>query len=261
MEYRTWDHDSVFPSFTDPFFPAHLARYFFVSQFLQNKRVFELGCGKGYGSIVLANTAHTVTAVDLNEESISFAKSNYESANLKFVLQDVREVAPELKSSFDAVVSFEVLEHLAPSDVPAFMKTVKDLIKSDGMLFLSTPNHEVVTKSGMPVPDFHINNLKSSELKSLLQQHFKSVEVFGQVENRNSIELFVYYLDVLNLRHSKLAKSFRRERSNGKTDSTLATNQTAWKLTDGPGPASRFKFSKWLWRQAGMSIAVCKGKI
>src|SRR4051812_25769405 len=172
MEYRSWDHDSVFPSFNDPFFPAHLARYYFVANLLTNRRVFELGCGKGYGSIVLAQAAKSVTAVDLNEESISFAKTHYQKSNLEFILQDVREVPTALQESFDAVVSFEVLEHLHQSDVPSYFQTVKDLLEKDGLFFISTPNHEVVLKSGMPVPDFHINNLRSTELKGLLQQHF-----------------------------------------------------------------------------------------
>ena len=260
MDYRAWDEDSVFPSFTDPFFPAHLARYYFAARFLNSKKVLDLGCGKGYGSRVLAERARTVTAVDLNVDSIEFAKQNYSAQNIEFLLEDVREIAKRHPNTFDAVVSFEVLEHLSPTEASGFLMTLSSLLAPGGLLFLSTPNHEVVTKSGMPVPPFHINNLSSRELKTFLDQTFENVEMYGQVECRSAKQLALYFIDIYSLRHSKLIKKLRARRPSVAPISTMSptTSRQIWNIESGEGPAQNFRFSKWLWRQAGMSFAICK---
>ncbi len=260
MDYRSWDQDSVYPSFSDPFFPSHLSRYFFATRFAFGKKVLDLGCGKGYGTRVLAEVSSSVLGVDLNPESIEFAKTTYSHKNLKFDRRDVRVITDDIRHSFDVIVSFEVLEHLSPADADVFMKTIKGLLKIDGVLILSTPNHDVVTKSGMPVPEFHINNLKSTELKAFLLNSFSKVEVYGQIENRHWLETAVYYLDIFNLRHSKIIKRFRKSAGVKPPAEDSAVASVTWKHEMGAGISGRYLFSKRLWRQAGMSLAVCQGK-
>ena len=69
MEYKTYEEDSVIPSLQAPFFAEHLARYIFAQKYTQNKKVLELGCGKGYGDYTLAQTAAAVVTCNLNEYS------------------------------------------------------------------------------------------------------------------------------------------------------------------------------------------------
>ncbi len=261
MEYRTWDQDSVFPSFDDPFFAAHLARYAFTAKRLEGRKsVLDLGCGKGYGSMLLAEHAYSVTAVDLNPASIEFARKNYRRDNLRFQLQNaVQDVASSLDAptgKFDAVISFEVLEHLPPSETYRFLSGLSRHLKRDGLLFISTPNHDVVLKSGMPVPDFHINNLSSREFRKALHGHFQQVEMYGQIEDHGWARTALYGLDIINLRHSELVRRLRRGREEPSMK-TSALNMTPWSPQGGAGHGQRFHFSKWLWRQAGMSFAIC----
>ena len=261
MDYRAWDQDSVFPAFSDPFFPAHLARYDFAVGFLKRKTVLDLGCGKGYGSFILAGEASSVTAIDLNPDSIAFAKKNYGAGNLQFQLIDSEILAAQKPASFDAVTSFEVLEHLAAPEARQFLMTISKLLKTDGALFISTPNHAVVLKSGMPVPEFHINNLTSKELKAVLQEHFRHVEMFGQIQAGGWMQTAIYYLDVLSLRHSSLIKRLRRrtQSAGNHAEKQVESERKVWHPEAGLGPAKNFRFSKFLWRQAGMSFAICRG--
>lgn len=253
MEYKSFENDSVTPSLQAPFFAEHLARYRFAQKFVRNKTVLELGCGKGYGASVLAQVAKSVVACDLNDDSLNFAKHHYAAKNLEFKKENVIEV--EGFQKYDVVVSFEVIEHLSPIDTLAYLRLAKSCLAEGGLFLLSTPNHDVVLKSGMPVPEFHINNLTSLELRKLLKNEFSEVQMWGQIFSQGVLKNTLYYLDYLNLRHSFISKRFRTN-DNIETP-TPVTNINFWNISQGFGVADNYIFSRLLWRQAGMCLAIC----
>ena len=253
MDYKTYDQDSVTPSLQAPFFPEHLARYLFAQKYIQNKKVLELGCGKGYGAYALAQKASAVVACDLNEASLNFARVHYAASNLEYKKENV--AGSEAFEKFDAVVSFEVLEHLSPVQTKDYLELAKSCLLKNGVFLISTPNHAVVLKSGMSVPEFHINNLSSFELLNLLKLHFEQVQMLGQISDRGFFRNTIYYLDPWNLRHSSIFKKL------AKTQNSKLPIQNSklvlWDIQQGFGQASHFIFSRYLWRQAGMVVAIC----
>lgn len=258
MNYQSYEQDSVEPRIGAPFFQEHLARYLFASKFVQNKKVLELGCGKGYGSFYLAHFANQVVGCDLNQSSLDFAEENYKRPNLRFASHDVNLPDSQglLGAPFDVIVTHEVLEHLPPELTETFLTSIKKLLKPDGLLLLSTPNHDVVMKSGMPVPEFHINNLTARELRALLRSHFKQTRMYGQVIDRGWLKNLIYGLDVFHLRHAFLGKWFRSQvvfEANPPRPHNMI-----WRPDQGFDGANRYVFSRLLWRQAGMSYAICK---
>ena len=52
----------------------HMARYAFAARLARGKRVLDAGCGAGYGSAELAQTATSVVGVDVAEEAVEFAR-------------------------------------------------------------------------------------------------------------------------------------------------------------------------------------------
>ena len=62
--------------------------------------ICDAGCGLGYLSEQLAKVCKTVTAVDLSEPAISFAKKRHRSENLEFLCCDIET----LSEQFDAMV-------------------------------------------------------------------------------------------------------------------------------------------------------------
>ncbi len=253
MQYKTYENDSVTPSLHAPFFAEHLARYRFAQKLVQNKKVLEMGCGKGYGSFVLAQAAKSVVACDLNEESLNFAKKHYASKNLEYKSENVTSGGKF--QQFDVVVSFEVIEHLSPDETLAYLQVAKSCLSPGGIFLLSTPNHDVVLKSGMPVPEFHINNLTSLELQRLLISQFSEVQMWGQIYSQGFVKNTFYYLDYWNIRHLFLPKKIQKSESikgNAKRGS-----EEFWNISQGFGEAEKYIFSKLLWRQAGMCLAIC----
>lgn len=263
MNYQSFENDSVTPALGAPFFEEHLARYLFASKYAAHKSVLELGCGHGYGAYLLAQSAQSVLACDLNSESLNFARTHYAKSNLEFIKDTVIQSSGQL-FKYELVISLEVLEHIQPEETSAYLTRIRAHLAPGGRAIISTPNHEVVLKSGMPIPIFHINNFSSRELKCLLEKHFTKVEMFGQIQKQGALGNTLYYLDRWNLRHSSFVKNFRKIQTKTLQTNTVSQTQrhpqkdfNPWKIEQGLGGAPSYQFSKNLWRQAGMTLAVC----
>src|SRR3954466_7962344 len=62
----------------------HMARYTFAARLTRGKRVLDAGCGAGYGSAELAQSALSVVGLDVAPEAIDFANAHYQAPNLRF---------------------------------------------------------------------------------------------------------------------------------------------------------------------------------
>jgi SAM-dependent methyltransferase len=91
----------------DQHMPQHVARYAWALRACEGRRVVDLGCGVGYGTVILSSFARSVVGVDVSENAVETARSLYPSIDFRAV--DL--VEGELPEA-DIGVCFEVLEHL-----------------------------------------------------------------------------------------------------------------------------------------------------
>lgn len=156
----------------------HWHRYLFASPLVAGREVLDIACGEGYGSALLARSARHVTGADLASDVIAHARARYAScANLAFREADCAAL-PFADASFDAVVSFETIEHVAAQQ--AFLDEVRRVLRSDGIFILSSPNKvEYADKRGV-VNAFHVRELSRDELAALLAPRFEHSAWYGQ---------------------------------------------------------------------------------
>src|SRR5229473_2363704 len=95
----------------DPLFAAdfsrHLVAYRFAQERVRGKRVLDAGCGDGYGTELLAQSAARAVGVDRNAETIAIASRRYQRANLLYRVCDLPGLSA-LGERFDVVCSFQV---------------------------------------------------------------------------------------------------------------------------------------------------------
>lgn len=157
-------------------FQEGLARYLFAAKFIKKgAKVLDAGCGTGYGSAVLAKKAK-VLGIDASHEAILFANKHYGS-KADFRRADINNFNPKT-SKFDAVCSFEVIEHLSSPN--KFLRRVLAWLSPHGLFILSTPNAKLAKGAGSP---YHEKEYRKKELWALLTKYFGSVEILGQTKN------------------------------------------------------------------------------
>jgi SAM-dependent methyltransferase len=156
----------------------HWHRYAFAHALAKNKRVLDAACGEGYGSALLAQIATRVTGVDIDAASVAHAKSRYGSrTNLQFVQADVTALDDLPARSFDLIVSYETLEHLAAQE--KLLDGFARLLTDDGVLLISTPDKRNYNVGGEPNP-FHVRELDRGEFETLLAARFPARRLYAQ---------------------------------------------------------------------------------
>lgn len=156
----------------------------------KGKLVLELGCNKGFGTVIYADDAKGVKAVDTSFEAIEKARQFNARENIEYICLDSWTL-PFADNTFDLTVLFQVIEHIALDKRDIFLREIKRVTRMDGQVIVSTPNRKIrLLPFQKPWNKFHTKEYSARELKQLLDRYFTEVRVEGLfgVEPLNEIE-------------------------------------------------------------------------
>ena len=158
----------------------HLARYAFAEEYVVDSLVLDVASGIGYGSKLLSNCAKEAIGGDISRSAVGYGQKEWgRRENLSFLLLDAH-MLPFRKGTFDAVVSFETIEHLPEQDL--FLSECARVLKKNGLLICSTCNKNILTASyKRSLNPFHVAELTEGEFFSMLRSKFSHVEAYGQL--------------------------------------------------------------------------------
>lgn len=149
----------------------HLARYEFARRHLsEGMSVLDIACGAGYGSAMMQGLGCEVTGGDYDEDVLKEAEKSW--PGVRFVKMDAFAL-PFPDERFDAVVSFETIEHVV--DGERFLAEMKRVLKPGGVFICSTPNIRYTSH-----PPYHLKEYSPEEYYELLTRHFPAAERAGQ---------------------------------------------------------------------------------
>lgn len=150
----------------------HLHRYFLARSLVGGLDVLDVACGEGYGSALLAQVARSVTGLDYDADAVAHACAAFSGPETEFV-QGSATAMPFAEASFDAVVSFETIEHFAGHD--EFLAEIRRVLRPGGLLIASSPDKTFYSAPGMRPNPFHVRELTRAEFFGLLQRNFSHV--------------------------------------------------------------------------------------
>lgn len=117
----------------------------------KHRSALDVGCAHGYTAELLAELGYDSCGCDIEKY---FLQHYAEKANSRLVVCDAQKL-PFVRSTFDIITSFEVIEHL-PNQIE-FLKDCFECLKANGILIMQTPR-------GIPSLDATFSRIRSRAL-------------------------------------------------------------------------------------------------
>jgi len=156
-----------------------LSRYKFAAKMLPGPRkpsVLELGCSEGVGTLILAERAASVTAVDFDAASVDWAGKHIGNGKIKFIAGDF---LGRTYGRFDAAVSIDVIEHIPRAKTGLFMRTLAGNLAPGGFCVVGTPNKTADRYASPESRKGHVNTFTAERLRATFSRYFRNVFLFG----------------------------------------------------------------------------------
>ena len=156
----------------------HLATYRFALPYTVGKRVLDYGCGSGYGSSMIAESAVSVIGVDVAEDAVAYATRHFANDKLGFQRVSPDSALPFDDGAFDTVLSFQVFEHVEHES--RYLSEIARVLAPGGTLVLATPDRSTrLLPLQQPWNRWHLREYSEASLRRRLERNFRSVEVMG----------------------------------------------------------------------------------
>lgn len=146
---------------------AELAKKFLK----KSMTVLDVGSGDGRMEELLAPSVKKVIGVDNQERPLEFARLLVTHKNVEFLKNG--KTLPIANGSMDAVVCFDVIEHIPSKAVKNFVNEIKRVLKKKGTFIVTTPNRKELRGKffGHKVDPKHYQEFTIKELQDLLEKN------------------------------------------------------------------------------------------
>lgn len=141
-------------------YPPYMPRYLLKYLPSRDQKVVDIGCGFGQTLLYLKNNGYNnILGIDINQYSLSRLdqndiKSYNNNEDLYF-----DQYSQSQTSAANLIIMQHVLEHLEKDKIIHTLKNVRNMLTSDGALFVSVPNAQSHTGCYWAYEDFTHNCL------------------------------------------------------------------------------------------------------
>lgn len=125
---------------------ALYVRTFVAQTDLADKDVLDVGCGFGWFELVaLEAGARSITGIEPTDADLATARRHITDERATFAIASADSL-PFPDRTFDTIVMWEVLEHIAKHSEPVAFRELARVLRPGGSLYLSTPHSTTVAR-------------------------------------------------------------------------------------------------------------------
>ncbi len=142
------------------------------------EKVCEIGCGDGFASAVVAQTAKKLILTDFDplfiREAIKVTKIR---KNIEVMEHNFVEVS--LPENFDAIYALDVLEHINKREEFQFLRNIVNSLSRSGICIIGMPSIESQVYASDISKAGHVNCKSGIELKAFMSNFFENTFLFS----------------------------------------------------------------------------------
>lgn len=173
---------------------ASIARYKFCAPLVKGKTVLDTGCGARQGPFIISESALKVFGLDISYAAIEYCSKNWHKDNVKYIVSDAKAI-PFKNGSFDAVLSFEVIEHI--DNYESYLSEVSRVLRQGGRFIISTPQKSIASPgASLSNPD-HVREFELEEFNNILRNNFSKVTMYGHFFSTRVRQIEEYRKDII----------------------------------------------------------------
>lgn len=158
-----------------PYMRTIIDRYVLVSDYCRGKTILSLGCGFGYGEMILkALGSKKIVGIDMDSEAIKYINENYKSY-MQGIHKNLETDEVELHKKFDVILVMECIEHIKKENVKKVFDIIRRHISPNGIVIISTPIKTQEREQNKDI--LHDYEYSFAEFGDLLKQEFPEDKV------------------------------------------------------------------------------------
>jgi SAM-dependent methyltransferase len=133
--------------------------------------LIDVGCGDGRFLREMKRLApgKSYKGVDYSEASIRYAKAF--NPDIDYVCADVEDLKED-HNRYDVLTLIEVVEHIPPEKVEAFLRACRQMVQPGGRIILTVPH------ANKPLNDKHYRHFREADLEPLMASISSDVNYF-----------------------------------------------------------------------------------
>jgi SAM-dependent methyltransferase len=170
-ERATWYDASM--RYDDPAVHERLAPIIdYVRQFAEGKDILEIACGPGFWTQVIASTAKSIVAVDLNDETLGEArKKSFPPGKVTFLTANAYDLST-VPGKFTAGFNHDWFSHVPNSKAQAFLASFHSRLGKGARVLMVDSTRNEHSNANFDRIDEEGNNIQR---RPLLNPHTKTV--------------------------------------------------------------------------------------
>lgn len=152
-----------------------------VEDTISERRVLEIGCGKGYLLVLLKKLGWEIEGVEISSSAVNYARNKFGIEIFNGSLEEYDLYHPNV--SYPLVLAIDLIEHVP--DPRRFVGVLKNKVGQNGLLIIDTPNGDahnisVCREKWKGFNPFHIYIFNIANLTRLLEEYgFSIVNAFS----------------------------------------------------------------------------------